>query len=79
MAFDLDEDEQNTPYARYNALEAMLPVPPVARANRALNDALYTYSETHDFRFDPGLALLVWQIVEWARSATPEQIEEIRL
>ena len=79
MPFDLEDDEQNSPRARYNTLEAGLPVPAVAQSNRALSEALYTYSETHEFRIDPELALTMWQIVEWARSATPAQIEEIRL
>lgn len=79
MPFDLEDDEQGSPRARFNALEAGLPVPAVAQSNRALNEALYTYSETHELRIDPELALTMWQIVEWARTASPDQIEEIRL
>jgi len=72
-----DDDEHNSPRAKFQRLVASLPQTP--EENRALAEAMYAYSETHDFGLSSKDALLMWQIVEWSKTATQEQIEDVRL
>lgn len=77
-----DDEEEGGARGQWNKLEKLLPntLPPPG-AIKALNEAMYTFSETHsEDSGDPQHAILMWRMVEWAiHHATPEQIEAIRL
>lgn len=76
-----DDIEPGTPRDKRHKLTDMLPELPemTARPRHALQEALYTLDQSSDLSLSFDDALLVWMVVEWARKATAEQIEEIRL